>query len=212
MDERSALPSKKRCGHCKRVKDRSNFGFRADRNSLQSWCMPCKNAERRRRRRVGVQLQLDIAVKRCPSCRVYKATDAFAVATARKDGRQSTCRVCMRLRIDSWNVLNPLRMVEGQQRWYRANREKVAARTRRRRAAQLAAITLPFTPQQLAQRWLYYGNRCWICRAEATATDHVKPLTKGGAHMLCNLRPICKHCNSSKHNKWPFSVSMVRCA
>ncbi len=29
-----------------------------------------------------------------------------------------------------------------------------------------AAATAEFTPKQLAQRWAYYGDKCWICRAE----------------------------------------------
>lgn len=95
-------------------------------------------------------------------------------------------------------------------RWRDANRDRFLQNARnkvaRRRARQLAATVIIFTADQLAARWAYYGNRCWICRAEATATDHVKPLSGGGAHMLCNLRPICLPCNSAKGNNWPYQV------
>jgi 5-methylcytosine-specific restriction endonuclease McrA len=73
-------------------------------------------------------------------------------------------------------------------------------RTRRRNAPGIDYIT----PEKLFQRWEYYGNRCYICDAPATATDHVKPLARGGAEYPCNLRPICKSCNSRKGAKWPY--------
>ena len=83
---------------------------------------------------------------------------------------------------------------------------KHRAKLQRRRAVEHAAFTVPFTAEQLAGRWAVWGNRCWRCGDKATATDHVKPLTKGGAHILANLRPICKSCNSSKGDQWPYPV------
>lgn len=32
--------------------------------------------------------------------------------------------------------------------------------------------------------------------------DHVKPLAKGGPHILANIRPACVSCNSRKHATW----------
>jgi 5-methylcytosine-specific restriction endonuclease McrA len=45
-----------------------------------------------------------------------------------------------------------------------------------------------------------------VCGGQPVETDHVKPLSKGGAHMLCNMRPICRSCNARKSNHWPMSV------
>lgn len=212
MAERTALPSKKRCGHCKRVKERSAFSIRADRGTLQSWCIPCKNAGKRRSRRIGVQLELELLLKRCPGCSRYKPLAEFALCSSRKDGHQSCCRKCMRQSIDRWIQANRAKNNAYSRRWQLANPDTKRATDARRRAKKAAASQIPFTAEQLAQRWLYYGNRCWICRVEATATDHVKPIAKGGAHMLCNLRPICKPCNSTKNAQWPFVKEMIRCA
>ncbi|WP_075908873.1 HNH endonuclease [Mycobacteroides chelonae] len=117
-----------------------------------------------------------------------------------------------------WYVNNRERKRENNARYHRENRagtdywkSKDPAIARRagalRRARKAAASITPFTANELAQRWSYYGDRCWICGGVATATDHVKPLAKGGAHALCNLRPICKPCNSSKGSRWPFDKS-----
>jgi 5-methylcytosine-specific restriction endonuclease McrA len=114
------------------------------------------------------------------------------------------------------------------QRIYRSrNREQLRERQRQRYASdgvyrlrrQLNAMnrrvrmanvqTIPFTLQQLRQRLAYWNNCCWICGDPATAIDHVKPLAKGGAHMLCNFRPICQLCNNMKRDKWPVPPRAV---
>lgn len=65
------------------------------------------------------------------------------------------------------------------------------------------------TRDHIEARWEYYGRRCYLCGDMATATDHVKPVAKGGAEWPCNLRPICGLCNSKKGHKWPYKVSRI---
>lgn len=54
----------------------------------------------------------------------------------------------------------------------------------------------------------YWGSRCWVCGTEHPADkleqDHVKPVSKGGLHVLANLRPACRSCNATKNAKWPL--------
>lgn len=96
-----------------------------------------------------------------------------------------------------------------QQAWRHANKE----RTRRQIAAQNAArraLTLNaagrVTQSQIKARWDYYGNKCWMCGAPATDTDHVKPLARGGCNWPANLRPACRRCNRSKSATWPYNT------
>jgi hypothetical protein len=78
----------------------------------------------------------------------------------------------------------------------------IGGATRRARIKQTA---IPFTAEQLNQKLSMYGGKCWMCRVQPyEAWDHVKPLAKGGAHILANLRPACKTCNSRKIDKWPL--------
>ncbi|QDH93197.1 HNH endonuclease [Gordonia phage Zipp] len=71
-------------------------------------------------------------------------------------------------------------------------------------------MTIEFTAEQLAARVEFYGDRCWICGTpDWTAFDHVKPLNKGGPHMLSNLRPACSSCNRAKSDKWPLTAAVA---
>jgi 5-methylcytosine-specific restriction endonuclease McrA len=36
---------------------------------------------------------------------------------------------------------------------------------------------------KVAARFAMWGGKCWLCGTEATARDHVKPLSKGGRHL-----------------------------
>jgi 5-methylcytosine-specific restriction endonuclease McrA len=89
------------------------------------------------------------------------------------------------------------RVKDRERRFRQANKAKVNEKNRRR-----SALKGDFTLDQLAQKMAYWGDRCWVCSGPFEAVDHVKPRAKGGAHMLCNLRPICHSCNSRKGAKW----------
>ena len=65
------------------------------------------------------------------------------------------------------------------------------------------------TTATLQDRLAYYGGRCWVCGVDTADAglhwDHVKPISKGGADALCNLRPTCPSCNLAKGNTWPYT-------
>lgn len=126
------------------------------------------------------------AAKWCTGCDRLLPQSAFARSASRSDGLNGHCRGCLAA-------------------WRRANRAKRRASDVKRRAA-LHAAEGSCSPEQLAARWAYYGGRCWRCGVEAVATDHVKPLSRGGSNWPANLRPICTPCNSSKRDTWPLAA------
>lgn len=83
-----------------------------------------------------------------------------------------------------------------------ANRSYVRARKARQRGSTMVR----FTPQQLVQRLSMFAG-CWMCGGQPETIDHVKPLAKGGPHLLANLRPACLACNSRKSDRWPLQVA-----
>lgn len=75
------------------------------------------------------------------------------------------------------------------------------------RVNRVKAATSPHTTEaKILARLAYFGHRCWVCGGEGVERDHVKPLSKGGAHLPCNIRPICVFCNRSKKDAWPYPL------
>lgn len=117
-----------------------------------------------------------------------------------------------------WALANPERVRRNYRRWVEANRDHVNAYSRshiRQNRAYYRAALIRYrarkkgngghcTPEQLAARWSYYAGRCWMCGAEATEWDHVKPVSKGGCSWPANLRPACGPCNRRKSGIWPL--------
>ena len=111
-----------------------------------------------------------------------------------------------------WQERNPEHAAKLKKTWQEQNPERYASIKRaneaKRRARKASVLVIDFSDAQLEARLAYYGHRCWICRTgEYEELDHVKPLSKGGAHMLSNLRPACQSCNRTKHANWPFSTA-----
>lgn len=146
------------------------------------------NASQRRRRAVDPD-------RRRVAARAHYATNP---RTEYQQAWRAANRDKLRLQTAQWRADNPER--------YRAFGRLSAAR---RRARERAALIVPFTQEQLLARMSYWGNRCYICRTPWQAIDHVKPLSKGGAHCLANFRPICVAHNSAKKAKWG-GVSWIR--
>lgn len=109
-----------------------------------------------------------------------------------------------------WAKANPERRrairLASERRRYALDPERKREVCRRRHAAiRRGCAIYQFTPEQVAAKVAYWGGKCWVCRAPYEAIDHVKPLKKGGAHMLANLRPICTSCNTRKRDSWPYT-------
>lgn len=96
--------------------------------------------------------------------------------------------------------------------WIAAHPERYAVYNARSQKQRGAAAVVSFTAASAAAKWAYWAGLCWICGSKATSWDHVKPLSRGGWHMLSNLRPACRSCNSRKHAKWPYSTSTRKAA
>ena len=48
-----------------------------------------------------------------------------------------------------------------------------------------------------------FNYKCAYCMEEKPLTkDHIKPLSKGGTDYIENIQPLCRNCNSKKHNKF----------
>lgn len=218
MADITPAPLTKRCSRCKKTQKIDQFGVdRKRKDGLNPWCKRCKSKARRREylrvkreQRFGIQLKLELDIRVCPHCKTPKLTSEFGKDTSRKSGLAPYCRPCTSAIFAEMWTRNSVAWTARNLRWRAANPDRAREIALRRIARKQEATVVLFTKEQLAEKWAYWGGKCWICNAAATATDHVKPLAKGGAHMLCNLRPICLTCNSRKGSRWPIDLDWLR--
>ena len=95
-------------------------------------------------------------------------------------------------------------------RWAKANPEKCAAKTRRRRALKLNAEG-SHTRQDIDKLFLLQKGKCASCTIKLIKSgkniyhvDHITPLTKGGGDGPDNLQLLCPGCNIKKNDKDPL--------
>ncbi len=105
-------------------------------------------------------------------------------------------------RTAQYRVDNPDRVRAANASWRIRNVQAVLENNRRRKSRLDAATIVVITVDQLAAKFAYWGDRCWMCGGEATEADHVKPIARGGLHILANIRPACRSCNAVKSDRW----------
>jgi 5-methylcytosine-specific restriction endonuclease McrA len=213
---------KKTCRKCGYVGMSTEFS--ADRD----WCKPCRNKASRRyyldRRTIvmpytGPRVEKTCSVCKaskpigdfytgrgeCQACTIAKVSERYWADPEPKREYQRSVSAQSNERARARYAADSISKKASVKRWQDANPDKVKERQHRRRARELEAPTIPFTPSQLRERLSVYDGVCWICKTRAgPEIDHVKPLSKGGWHCLANLRPICVPCNRRKSDKWPF--------
>jgi 5-methylcytosine-specific restriction endonuclease McrA len=95
--------------------------------------------------------------------------------------------------------------------WLVANPKRRAEQSARRNALKRSGQATRISMKLLEAKLAYWGWRCWIagpsCTGDPEQWDHVKPLSKRGAHLLANLRPACRPCNNRKGAQWPFPTA-----
>jgi 5-methylcytosine-specific restriction endonuclease McrA len=199
------------CNKCKRVLPLSE-NYRQDKSKAGGYCTTCKDCcavrdaayhQANRDARLAYQA-------------IYRADPEH-----RRKDRESSAR---------WRAENPewarelhaawLARPENQQRirqylreWNAANPGRKREYDRHREALKKSSVATRISMELLAGKLAYWGGRCWVagprCTVDPEQWDHVKPLSKGGPHLLANLRPACSNCNNSKKARWPYSVVLA---
>jgi 5-methylcytosine-specific restriction endonuclease McrA len=107
----------------------------------------------------------------------------------------------------AWRAANPERAAESMRRgrikWEAANPHKVRNVKERRRLRLKGIQVVEFSHDDLLSRLSVFGHACAYCGGPFDALDHVKPIALGGLHILSNIRPACRACNSKKGAKSP---------
>lgn len=174
---------------------------------------------------LGCGIQTTRASCRCLDCerahtKAYRAANHERIAQHKKRAYLADRERELEKRKKNY-AANRARYLEQKKEYYAANRARLRQKGkayaaanlhvfrsngRLRRAREKSVPVIAFTEQQWMAKVAYWGDRCWCCGGDWSAMDHVKPIAKGGSHMLCNLRPICQSCNSSKSDRWPLAA------
>lgn len=190
----------KACARCKEVKAIADFPpGKKWSDGLFPYCRECKRAVQRAdhaRHREARNAVMRAAYKANPEPYKQRAAAAYKADPDH-----------VKANVTAWQGANRDKVREYQSRDSKAHPERTREAWRRRNARKQALTVMPITTQQIAAKVAYWGSKCWICRGEYEAMDHVKPLAKGGGHVLANLRPVCRSCNTRKRDRWPFAVA-----
>jgi 5-methylcytosine-specific restriction endonuclease McrA len=106
-----------------------------------------------------------------------------------------------RVRLREWHRLHRAEDRENNRKYHKAHPEKARDRVRKRRSI-LNGLEGSFTDEEFSQLVLRCGGECLACGKETKLhADHVVPISRGGRNSIDNIQPLCKSCNSSKHDK-----------
>lgn len=85
--------------------------------------------------------------------------------------------------------------------WKKRNPAIVNANNARRRARRKNAEGA-FTNEEWFSLCAKYDGKCLRCgEVKPMSIDHVMPLSLGGSNYISNIQPLCKSCNSWKHDR-----------
>lgn len=204
------------------------------------WCKPCNaQVEANRRLRHGYPTRAipetfeDGTCRRCTKCGGIKPMGEFPRLrlTARhktsSTGHLPTCKACNRAKTQAWREANLDRAratvkaaweSKGERyrrnfkAWVRAHPDRIQLHRRRRRARAMGADSVRFTVTEWRERQELFDRRCAYCwqRPKKLEQDHVRPLSRGGAHALANIVPACRGCNAKKNSKTLLEFLLTR--
>jgi len=107
----------------------------------------------------------------------------------------------------TWSKKNPEKIRQHRRKRYATNAEhrlKVNAYNRKREAQKLKSFCGD-VKTALCKIAMHKTVKCFYCHKSIDVSevqiDHVRPLSKGGAHAAYNLVPACASCNCSKRAK-----------
>ena len=208
----------KRCSRCKATKPVGEFGRRAAApDGLHPYCKACvreyckaryvKHAEQIQAANREYRVRNADVVKQRDRVNYAANRDRYRAANARYYAQHSEARAAA---ARERRLTRDIDVERAYRRAYRsANKDRRREQEHRKRARDQGSQVLPLTRAMVVGKIDYWGRKCWICSGPFEAIDHVKPISKGGAHILANIRPVCMSCNSKKHNTWPYNLAVV---
>ncbi|MDZ4721622.1 MAG: HNH endonuclease [Roseiflexaceae bacterium] len=106
-------------------------------------------------------------------------------------------------RMQVFRQKNPEYFARLMREWSRAHPEEIKAKDNARRIFKMGK-SKSFTAAEwkaLKERYNYTCLRCGRQEPEIKLTaDHIVPISKDGVGTIDNIQPLCKRCNTAKHD------------
>lgn len=174
----------KYCNGCKKEKDVTEFGVhKKNGDGCRSQCKNCESL----------------------AGRIYRALHPEkAKESVRKYQAENHEKVIGISRL--WRKNNPDKNYQSIKNWQLANPEKILEYARvngQNRRFLKESNGGRVTREEWESLLEDCENKCLCCGVTNVklAMDHIMPLSRGGAHSIDNIQPLCKSCNSRKKNK-----------
>ena len=163
----------------------------------------------------------------CNRCGLDKNLSEFEFRNDRKAYRKQ-CRSCVskhranyylkhqddiKNKSRIWSINNKEKSNASKKSWAKKHPDKVKEAIKlcqhKRNAIMRGAEAEKFSINDIIKT---YGNICYYCGGgKFEHIDHYIPLSKGGGHILANVRPACASCNLRKGSKNPeVFINMIK--
>lgn len=169
---------RKICPACKTEKDISEFGKdKQTKSGIACYCSDCHNERTRSYYRKNTEIV-------CARTKKYYFDNLEKYSEWQRQ----------------WNAKHPEKIKEYNAKYPKMYPEKYTAKAELRHARKMSAPGDGVTEEQWHYVLELYGRQCLKCReTERITMDHVVPLSRGGAHDVSNIQPLCMSCNCRKH-------------
>ena len=200
----------KRCSLCRTEKTPERFQRdRQKRDSLSSRCKDCLSESRARPDKVAKQRIAHREYREAHRLelreyqREYYNANREKILDANRLYRRSNPDKIRTIKRAEYEA-NKASHAEQGRRWRKNHPLAWSEYDRRRRAQKRNSRVCLISESDIRSRFAVFGDRCAYCGATGRLTvDHVVPLARGGMHILSNIRPACKPCNSQKRSMPP---------
>lgn len=129
----------------------------------------------------------------CTECGHLRCLEEMAPDRRAKDGRRSVCKTCRR-------KYDRARYVANRGVWWRNEY------LRRAKGFGVEPVADLLTPEAIVAHW---GDCCFYCEDGGfEQIDHFIAVAAGGHHVLDNVVPCCRTCNTKK--RWEIDEQAIR--
>lgn len=190
---------KKQCARCGAKKPAGDFAQAKNRpDGLYNYCHVCHRAMSRDYYHQNRAKLLAVSAKRRADP-TFRERDRVA---NKKD--YWTNRAYHLHHAKAWLRNNKNRRRHYVAQWNAANVEKVREYRNRYKALKRNASNGDLSAAAWRLIQTAFRGKCVYCGRECRLEqDHVKPVSKGGAHAIHNVVPACRSCNATKLNNAP---------